>query len=359
MKGVYDQLIDAINNVNPLRKFFKIDEIYPVLELMFSLEEAEIGAKMQPGRNTAEQVAKRTNKDVKEVARILENMADNGVVYPSSSDDISTYRLLPLLPGSWEIQMMKGKVDEKSKRLARAFRSYLNVTDENPEMAALESTVPFSRVIPISESLSPETSILPYEVLDKYLEEVDFVSVSPCYCRHEAVLLGHPCDKPIETCFSFGPFARFLDEKGFGRLVDKTEAHKILKEAEEAGLVHCASNSSEQINFICNCCSCHCAIIQSMTAVDTVGLTSASSFIANLEEEECSSCGVCIDRCQVKALSMDEGVIDINSQLCIGCGLCVSTCPTEALTMVAREEKTTPPKNYKELAVAMFASMQK
>jgi len=358
MKKVYDPLIDAINNVSTVIKFSKIDEIYSMLELMFSQEQAEVGSNMQPGPQTSEHIAEITGKSVDEVTRVLESMADNGTVYSSGKGESPTYALLPLLPGSWEIQLMKGEIDEKSRKLAQSFKDYFKAVGDKPSSGPRATTVPFSRVIPIFEEITPETEILPYEILANYLETIDTVSVSHCYCRHEGALLGDPCDKPVENCFNFGPFAKFLAERGFGRLIEKAEAKKIMKEAEDAGLVHCASNTTDTIGFVCNCCSCHCGIMKSMQTVGGIGMTAASDFIIRLDEDECSACEDCIDRCQVNAMSMGDDVVDINYQLCIGCGLCTSFCPTEALSLITREEKVVPPKDHVALAKAQFAAFQ-
>ena len=304
MREVYDKLLEAINNVSGVIKFKKIKEIYPMLELMFPPEQAEVGAKMQPGPHTVEETAEATGKSVDDVAKILEDMANNGTVYYSDAGEKPTYMILPLLPGSWEIQLMKGEMDEKSKRLAILFEEYFKAMGDSPNKGMKTTAVPFSRVIPIEEHLAPETEVLPHEVLSKYLDKIDIISVSHCYCRHEGELLGNPCSKPKENCFNFGPFAKFLADRGFGRLVDRTEARKILKEAEEAGLVHCASNTSDTISFVCNCCSCHCGIMKSMQSLQATGMTAVSDFIVKLDEDACTGCETCIDRCQVKAMEM-------------------------------------------------------
>ena len=354
MKEIYDNLIDAINNVSGVIKFSKIDEIYPMLELMFPLEQAEVGSRMTPGLHTAEQVAEMTGKSVEEVTRILEDMADNGTVYAVNN----MYSILPLLPGSWEIQLMKGVNDEKSQQLAHLFESYFQALGDSPNRGMKSTAVPFSRVIPIYEKLTPETEVLPYEILTNYLDTVDTICVSFCYCRHEGELLGNPCTKPKENCFNFGPFAKFLAERGFGRLVDRTEAKKIIKEAEEAGLVHCASNTSETISFLCNCCGCHCGIMRSLQTLEGNPMAAVSDYIVKLNEEECTACETCVDRCQVNAITMADDVAQINYPLCIGCGLCVSTCPTEALSLVLREDKVIPPKDYGELSQAQLETFE-
>ena len=130
-----------------------------------------------------------------------------------------------------------------------------------------------------------------------------------------------------------------------------------MKEAEEAGLVHCATNTADKIGFVCNCCSCHCGIMKSMQTSAGPGMAAVSNYIIQLDEEACTACETCVDRCQVKAISMDD-VAEIDFSLCIGCGLCVSTCPEEALSLVNREEKIVPPKNFAELTKAQSATFE-
>ena len=100
MDDVYEHLVDAINEVSSVIKFSKIDELYTLLAVMFSQEQAEVGAKMRPGPHTAEQIAEVTGKSVEDAARILESMADDGTIYSSASKENRQYSLLPLLPGS-------------------------------------------------------------------------------------------------------------------------------------------------------------------------------------------------------------------------------------------------------------------
>ena len=63
-----------------------------------------------------------------------------------------------------------------------------------------------------------------------------------------------------------------------------------------------------------------------------------SSFIANFDAESCIGCGVCLDRCQMRAITDEGDGVALNADRCIGCGLCVSTCPSGALTLVRKSE---------------------
>ena len=112
---------------------------------------------MRPGLQSIAQVADVTGKSAEEVTRILESMADDGTVFCIGPKDNRSYSLLPLLPGSWEVQLMKGTMDEKSKKLSRMFEAYFKAVRDTPSRGMSSTTVPFSRVIPIAEEIAPET----------------------------------------------------------------------------------------------------------------------------------------------------------------------------------------------------------
>ncbi len=40
----------------------------------------------------------------------------------------------------------------------------------------------------------------------------------------------------------------------------------------------------------------------------------------------------------MEAISLPDGVAELNLERCIGCGLCVTTCPNNALTLVRKPE---------------------
>jgi electron transport complex protein RnfB len=150
-----------------------------------------------------------------------------------------------------------------------------------------------------------------------------------------------------------------MAERGFARLVSKEEAKKILDVSEEAGLVHCSSNTSAYVDFICNCCVCHCGILQTIKDSQRLSQGASSGYIVEADAETCVACGTCIDRCPMDALTLNDGVIERDASGCIGCGLCVSACPTGALRMVTRSPHATPPADRRELMLSMAASVQK
>jgi heterodisulfide reductase subunit A len=53
--------------------------------------------------------------------------------------------------------------------------------------------------------------------------------------------------------------------------------------------------------------------------------------IAEVNEENCGGCEICVELCPFGAISIEDGKSSINVALCKGCGTCVAACPTGAL----------------------------
>lgn len=50
----------------------------------------------------------------------------------------------------------------------------------------------------------------------------------------------------------------------------------------------------------------------------------------NLDPERCSGCGLCVDACAEKALTLDN-CLHLDEAACLGCAACVRVCPTAGL----------------------------
>ena len=164
------------------------------------------------------------------------------------------------------------------------------------------------------------------------------LSVSTCFCRHEAKLIdpNDHCGKRDEVCMQFGISAQFIINRNMGRQITKDEALKILQLAEDAGLVH-ASVNRQEIDFLCNCCSCHCMILKTALAQPKPGFSLNSGFRPVWDVELCTACETCIENCPAEALTMGaQDVPQVNLDRCIGCGVCASGCPEDAIVLDVR-----------------------
>ncbi|MBD3248719.1 4Fe-4S dicluster domain-containing protein [Candidatus Woesearchaeota archaeon] len=50
-----------------------------------------------------------------------------------------------------------------------------------------------------------------------------------------------------------------------------------------------------------------------------------------IDKNRCTGCGICVNICPVKAISMKEGKAEIDMDKCIRCGKCHDACPQEAV----------------------------
>jgi electron transport complex protein RnfB len=355
---VYEKLTDALNMRGGAVRVIKCPEFYALLGELFTPEEGALASQMPMNPMSAADFAAEMGSDPGEVERLLEGMANKGLIYAIERGGVMEYNLLQMLPGIFELQLMKGEVNERAKRIAHLFEDYFTGMFQGVQEGAQFPQFPWARVIAVEAEIPAGMEVQPYDSVSQYIENSEYISLAICYCRHHAELMGNPCDKPKDVCMAFGEGAQFLSQRGFARLVSKEEALEALDRAEKAGLVHCSSNTSENIGFICNCCSCHCGIVQSLIKDSFMpGMGAVSSFIMMVDEEKCMGCGDCIDRCPVQVLSMQDDIVVMDADHCIGCGLCVSTCPTEALRMELRPDRPLPPRDQDSLDAALKASM--
>lgn len=145
------------------------------------------------------------------------------------------------------------------------------------------------------------------------------------------------CDKPLETCMSFGWIAESLIASGRSRPISREEMLAILKQADEAGLVLQPANSKDPM-FICACCGDCCGILTAVKLYPKPADIVSSPYIVAHDDEICSGCGTCVDRCQMEAITIPNSTAEVDLDRCIGCGLCVSTCTTGAMTLVRKPD---------------------
>jgi formate hydrogenlyase subunit 6/NADH:ubiquinone oxidoreductase subunit I len=217
------------------------------------------------------------------------------------------------------------------------------------------------RAIPIETSIDIDVgkTILPYEDVAKVLEEQTEFCVAVCPCRHRKNIdpASPDCKYSTENCLHFGTLARYMVENGLGRSITIQEARDILKHAAEEGLVHGISNWLTGVDTICNCCKCCCMWFESFHVLRHNKSMDASNFIVSVKVETCKACGLCVKRCPMEALSLQESPKAKNNRrkasvlqadLCIGCGVCAYKCPTRSLTLVSRGTATAPPQDPRD-----------
>ncbi len=321
-----------------------------ILKKLFAAEEAETAVLLTPFPEEAEQIAKRANEDTAVLNRRLADMSNNGLIFRIRRDDRTFYQLAPFMIGFYEYSV--SKIDAE---LAGLFKAYFD-TAFLSELGI--SNVPGFKVIPIQENISADQTLAPYHTLENKIRAARKISVADCICRKESRLTGNGCDYPLETCLNFGVAAEYYIEIGIGREIDADEAIRILKEADEAGLVHAGANSKHLSN-ICNCCPCCCASLKGITQKghDKHRYMNAL-YEAIIDYEACTECEECIETCPVEAISMAD-VVMVDRDKCLGCGLCAGNCPGEAIAMTLREDREEPFEKVMDMGMAVLEAKKR
>jgi Pyruvate/2-oxoacid:ferredoxin oxidoreductase delta subunit len=242
--------------------------------------------------------------------------------------------------------------------LAKLIEAYKKAYDT--KKGILKLTFPFARAITVDRLIEPKSTVHTYDQIQTYIYKYDPISVSTCYCRHKAFLLGEDThDVPMEACIQFGFGAQFAIERMNARAITKKEARDLLDQVEKAGLVHTGYNTSEDISFICNCDRWHCTILKLVLAQSKPGLIFNSGFQPGADPDMCAACGTCITRCPSGARTMNENNFpEIDPDRCFGCAVCATGCPSKAIKMVNKPGFPEPPKDMKALSRAIAASVK-
>jgi electron transport complex protein RnfB len=300
-----------------------------LLAKIFTVEEAALAAEMRLSSEPAEAIAARAGVDPGTAYETLKTMARKGEIRAKRKGGALAFGLLPFVVGIYEEQLPR--LDEE---LARLFEAYFQ---EAMGFVASQSP-PVHRVIPVEEAIPAGIEIMPYESASDLLDNAKSWGVLDCICRKQQKLIGKGCDRPINNCLAFAPIEGVFDHSDTVRAITKDEAFRVLREAEEAGLVHSPGNYRDGNHYICNCCTCCCGVLRNVAEFNIPTAIAKSSFVATVDEEACTGCGDCLERCQFDALAVPDAVCLIDPGRCVGCGLCTTVCPTEALHLMPRPE---------------------
>ena len=318
-----------------------------ILKHLFSQEQAQIALKLNFIADPLKKIHRRLKKNgfsSEELEKKLDEMyfkglINRGVVKEGETEN-KYYSSAPFVVGMFEYQL-----NLLTPEFFKDAHQYIHDTFFSEEYN--KTGVPQLRVIPLDQTVNFEQAIANYDDLKQIIENIgEPIAVMDCICRKGSDLIGEPCTKTKlrESCFSFRTAAKMSIEKGLAREITKEEAYKILEKAEEDGLVLQPGNSQRPMS-ICTCCGCCCGVLTSQKQLPELSHFFATNFYAEVDPDLCVGCGICEDRCNLDAITIEDDIAQVDKGRCIGCGVCVPTCTSEAMKLIKKEEETLPPKN--------------
>jgi len=345
MTDVYQQLANYLDNLPAGFPPTETGVELRILKRLFSQQEAQIapGLTMMPEPVAA--IAQRMGRDEAELAPMLEEMSKKGLIFRLTKGGEKHYMAAQFVIGIWEYHL-----NDLDQGLIRDVNEYL------PHLAKtrwFKQETKQLRVVPISQSINAEMSVMPYEMAEEIIKKQSKIVVSPCICRREHEMVGKGCDNPKEACLIFGTGAYYYEENGLGRSITQDEALVILNSGLEAGLVLQPGNAQKPSN-ICLCCGCCCQILKNLKILDRPAQVVHANYYAKMTIENCTACEACVDRCQMDAIEV-EHTARVDPDRCIGCGLCVTGCPEDAISLKQKDgaEQYVPPKHTFETYLRM------
>jgi len=335
-EDTYGKLADAMNGLPNGFPRTKSGVELEILKFIFSPEEAALASQLSGKYETVDEIAKRVGATAEKLKPTLIKMANRGLVWYGEDEGVPRFRLAPFVVGVYESQL-----HTMTHRFAHLVEEYFA---EGGAAGIMKPQPALHRVIPSHSAVKSEW-ILPYDDVKALLQSQKTFTLRDCICRVQQDLLkSRRCSFPVRTCLSFSEYERPPGSDD----VSKEEALALLDEFEKIGLVHTVSNVVKGLSYVCNCCGCCCGILRGINDYGIENSVAHANYYSEIDPDECAGCGLCIKRCQVKAISERDGVTVVDRERCIGCGLCVTGCPNGAvkLHLKPKKERVDPPFDY-------------
>jgi Pyruvate/2-oxoacid:ferredoxin oxidoreductase delta subunit len=306
---------------------FERSELFPrILAYLMSAAEAETMLAL-PG--TSRSLAQKLARPVYEVSAELHHLYQRGLVFISEhTADGPHYKLIDA--GRFmDSVLFDPRADQHGEHYFDLWKEFAHA-----ELWPATGNESWNfRVLPLGEAVQPDSRIMPYEEAAQIVAGAYRIAVQQCPCRKRE----RNCDNPIETCLSLNELADYVLYRKAGREINTEEALSILKRCAELGLVHQTVNT-DQVDVICNCCSCCCGILTPLLTYGMDKVTAKSRFRAAVDLELCIDCLECVEHCIFGALRETDGRLQALPDRCFGCGMCVTHCPARAITLVEVRE---------------------
>ena len=308
-----------------------------LLAKLFTPEDAALASSLSLEPRSLKEIAEANGLEEAETKTRLISMVKRGLIDLKREEGRGfVFHLIPMVVGFYERQ--NAKID---KEFAQLFEQYYH--ERFHETMLSQPSV--HRIIPLEKAIPVDIDVMPYEKASTYLDRAQSWGVLDCICRVQKRLIGQGCNHTVKNCLVFSPKPGAFQKTEEIETISHEEALRILAEADREGLVHSINNAQTEVYYVCNCCTCSCGVLRGMVEYGSENSIARSDFYAVSDPDLCSGCEICLDRCSFNAITMEDGLCQVERSSCYGCGLCISTCDTGALSLVQKssEELAPPP----------------
>jgi ferredoxin len=329
-----------------LEKFIEVFQLPPAMvphvDLVATDQEMELVVGLEDQDLTPEQVAEKMRISGEEAGALLRRAFKRDLVKRETRDGATTYS-----PGTFYANLDYWTTVETGtwRRLPAPARKAVG------EWQVLE----FIKLwMPAIEQVTRDPGawvrmknrdILLLEEAMELVEAAEHTCLLPCACQTTLM----PDSPVVEGSIRVGERARLTLEQGQGRSLSVEEAKAHLLALDRMGLVHTGLRGWRMHDPGLEWMShgnCHPAYSFPFIAGARLGLEKVYPrvhYLAELDWDRCTHCGVCIGRCPFGALYHDGATVTLHGERirqvvfepenCWGCGLCANTCPEEAIRM--------------------------
>lgn len=334
-----------------------------LLKHLFTPQEAKIATfftlKPEPIKTIHERVKNSgMSISIEELQRIIDNMVHKACIRPYFEGyDETHYTCTDTTSGGFISLQVDRLTPDNIPLITDYFMESMGKYETPKEHSALR-TVPINKSIPGTDKFSVGN----YDDIIKLVEDAPGpFAVANCICRQIKRLMGGKCNvtEHEESCLLIGPNqARRYVNMGNGRFITKEEVFEKLAAAQKDGLVLQPENNQAP-EAICCCCGDCCVYLMKYKSHPRPAEQALSNYYVEIDPESCTGCGICIDKCQMEARVLDEGVAMVNLDRCIGCGICVAVCPENANQLHKKEEEYRPVKDKEAHFARVYSERKK
>ena len=340
------------------------DGIFDDLMNNFSEDDCQAFIDMPMGvAFTAYEMAAEEDRDIDECTEICERLADAGYLRAFDGHRGRCYNQVNYVPGCLEYHLTEFYESDNALDVGVGGLDLAN------DLA--NSGAPTIVSVPIDASVTSDGTILPFDDLKEKVKSKNICAIGPCFCRYRALAgsLGHEnipsfedfatgeyedyfsevCDQRVETCIMTGDEAQYWIEQGMARQITGEQAAEYLQRSVDDGFI-LETTFEKESEGICSCHLDSCLYLQTwMSLGDAETVASANSFkqinhyTLEVDPDLCIACGLCVDRCPMHCITInDDGWAEAGAN-CFRCGQCAYVCPQDARHLVLRDESELAP----------------